>query len=122
MQCSVLTILGFSKAYDTVWREKSLLHMLVTIICSKLIGWIQSIFNNHRARVQLINVFSSSRRFTQGLPHGSVLSPLLFLSYINNLASSLNDNAVIALFSGDVSILTRACRKKDCLNCCQVSS
>ena len=40
------------------------------------------------------------------------LSPLLFLFYINNLVSSLNSNAAIALFADDVSILITA-RKKD---------
>ena len=39
-------------------------------------------------------------------------SPLLFLFYINNLVSSLNNNAAIALFADDVSILITA-RKKD---------
>ena len=59
-----------------------------------------------------INVFSSSHRFTQGLPQGSVLVPLLFLFYFNDLASTPNDDAVIALFA-DVSILTTAHKRED---------
>ena len=49
-----------------------------------------------------------SRRFTQRLPQGSVLAPLPFLFYINNLAFALNDDAVVALFAGNVSILNAA--------------
>ena len=113
MQRSILTLLDFSKAYDTVSREKLLLHMLDSGIPSTFIRWIQSFFNDRRARVQLFHVFSSSQRFTQGLPLGSVLAPLLFLFYINNLASTLNDDAVIALFTDDVSILTTARKKED---------
>ena len=60
----------------------------------------------------VFNVFSSSRRFTQGLPQGSILAPLLFLFYINNLASTLNDDVVIALFADEVSVLILA-RKKE---------
>ena len=72
-----------------------------------------SLFNDRRARVQLFNIFSSSRRFKQVLPQGSVPAPLLFLFYINNLASSLNDDAVISLFADDVSFLTTAFKKED---------
>ena len=113
IQRSLLTLLDFSKAYYTVWREKLLLHMLDTGIPPTFVRWLQSIFNDCRARVQLFNVFSYSRRFTQGLPQGSVLSPLFFLFHIDNLASSLNDDAVIAVFADDVSILTTARKKED---------
>ena len=113
MQCSVLTLLNFSKVYDTVWREKLLLHMLNTGIPPTFIRWIRSFLIDCRGRVQLFNVFSSSSSFAKGLPQGSVLAPLLFLFYINDLATTLTDDAVIALFTDDVSILTTARKRKD---------
>ena len=67
----------------------------------------------HRARVQLFNVLSSSHYFTLGLPQGSVLPPLHFLFYINNLNSSFTDDAVITHFAGDVSILTKTRKEED---------
>ena len=87
--------------------------MLNTGISPTFIRWIRSFLTDHRGRVQLFNVFSSSRRFTQGLPQGSVLAPLLFLFYINDLATTLNNDAVIALFADDVSILTIAHKRED---------
>ena len=113
MQCSVLTLLNFSKVYDTVWREKLLLHMLNTGIPPTFIRWIRSFLIDCRGRVQLFNVFSSSSSFAKGLPQGSVLAPLLFLFYINDLATTLNNDAVIALFADDVSILTTARKRED---------
>ena len=43
----------------------------------------------------------------------AVLAPLLFLFYINDLASLVNKNAVIALLADDIPILTKACKKED---------
>ena len=103
MQRSVLALLDFSKAYDTVWREKLLLNMLDTGISSAFIRWIWSFFNNRRARVQLFNIFSSSRY----LPKAVLKAPCLLHCY---LASSLNNDAVIALFADNISILTTACK------------
>ena len=47
------------------------------------------------------------------LTQGFVLAPLLYLFYVINLASSLNDAAVIALYADDASILTTAYKKED---------
>ena len=102
MQRSVLTLLDFSKAYDTVWREKLLLHMLNTGIPPTFIRWIRSFVTDHRGRVQLFNVFSSSSRFTQGLPQGSVLC--FFCSTLTILQLHSTDN---------VSILTTARKRED---------
>ena len=63
MHHSVLVLLDFSKAYDTVWREKLLLRMLDMGISITIIRWLRSFLNDRRARVQLFNVLSNSRRF-----------------------------------------------------------
>ena len=113
MQHLILTLLDFSKAQDRVWTEKLLIPMLETGIPSKFIRWIRSFFSYRRASVQLFNVFTFRHRFTQGPPQGPVFALLLFLFYINNLASSLNYDEVIALFAENVSILTTAHKKED---------
>ena len=69
--------------------------------------------------MQLHNVYSSSRRFNQGLPQDSVMAPLLFLFYVNNLAETLPNDVVTALFADGVSILTTARKKEDVVTAAQ---
>ena len=80
----------------------------MTFVC-----WPCFFLTNRRATVQLHNVCDSNRHFNQGLSYGSVLASLLFLFYINNLADNLSNDAVIALFADDISILKTAYKKED---------
>ena len=111
MQRSELALLDFSKAHDIIWRGKLLLHKIDMGTPATIIRWLRSFLNDRRARVQHFNVLSSSKRFRQGLPQSSVLAPLLFLFYINDLVNKLFEEAVIAMFADDVSILTTARNK-----------
>ena len=106
MQRSVLVLLDFSQAFDTVWRQKLLLSMLDLGVPIEYIRWIYQFLNNRQARVKFNGSKSISRQLHQGLPQGSVLSPLLFIFYINNLANILPANTVNCLFADDVSILS----------------
>ena len=108
MNRSILVLLDISKAYDTVWREKLLRSMLEKGIPAQFIRWLRSFLNDRTARVSLNGHLSRSVLFKQGLPQGSVLAPLLFLFYINNLAESLAEDVLMAIFVDDVTILSTA--------------
>ena len=102
---SVLVLLDFSKAYDTVWKEKLLINMLEQGIPIGLLKWIKAFLENRQAKVKFNGEYSKSKTMRQGLPQGSMLSPLIFLFYINNLARSLPPTTTNSLFADDISIL-----------------
>ena len=104
MQRSVIALLDFSKAYDTVWREKLLLSMYQKGVPLMYIKWLYAFLQNRQAKVRFNNELSNSRTMQQGLPQGSVLAPLLFVFYIDNLASILPEETLNALFADDVAI------------------
>ena len=102
---AVLVLLDFSKAYDTVWRERLLMTMIEDGVPMIMVRWLFSFFQNRQAQVKFSGVLSKSRIFKQGLPQGSVLSPVLFLFYINQLAKILPHGTINSLFADDVSAL-----------------
>ena len=105
MERSVLVLLDFSSAYDTVWKEKLLVSLYDQGIPLQMVNWLASFLNNRVAKVRFGDALSSARIMRQGLPQGSVLSPLLFILYINNLAQLLPEGATNALFADDVTTL-----------------
>ena len=67
--------------------------------------WVNSFMSNRQAEVKFGGSLSRSRTFAQSRPQESVLSPLLFLIYINNLAKCMSDTDTVVLFEDDVGIL-----------------
>jgi len=68
------------------------------------------ILNNN---VNCQNLSSTLQKITQGVPQGSILGPLLFLIYINDLPKIINDIAIPILFADDTTILITSPNKSD---------
>ena len=113
MERSVLVMLDYSKAYDKVWQQRLLLSMEEKGIPMKFLKWISAFLGNRLARVRFQDATSKVRVMRQGLPQGAVLSPLLFLFFIDNLAKELPPDTLNALFADDVTALATARTKEE---------
>lgn len=87
-QKNVKTCVAFmdlSSVYDTVWKKGMIYKLQKTIPCAKTSKLIQSMLSNRRITVQLNGKVSRPRTIKNGLPRGSVLAPLLFNIYTNDM-------------------------------------
>lgn len=99
----VLQIFGnTNKAFDRVWH-KGLIHKLRNVgIIGGLLNWFTDYLSNRKQRVVLPRAASDWTQIHAGVPQGSVLGPLLFLIYINDIVENIN--ACIRLFADDTSL------------------
>ena len=73
-------------------------------ISSKLLLLLKDFFKSRKQRVILNGQHSSWRDVNAGVPQGSILGPLLFLVYINDLSNDLKSNP--KLFADETSLFS----------------
>ena len=110
---TVLMLFDYSKEYDTVWRTGLLQKMLDIGIPLRFVQWTTAWLTNRIARVQLNGVTGRCRTFKEGLPQGSVLSPLLFVLNINDLLGNFSESTMVCAYSDDLALACRGRKKED---------
>ncbi len=91
-----------SKAFDRVWH-RGLIYKLSSIgINGCLLQWFKSYLMSRKQRVVHANASSTWEPVKAGVPQGSILGPLLFLIYINDIVNDIKSK--IRLFADDTSL------------------
>ena len=96
--------LDISKAFDRVWHEGLIYKLRRCGISGNLLSLIKDFLANRKQRTVLNGKTSEWGSVTAGVPQGSILGPLFFLVYINNLTDNLKCN--VKLFADDTSLFT----------------
>ena len=95
-----------SKAFDSIFHKKLLIKLRAYGIHNYVCNWIED-FLTHRLQCVTINNCSSSRlSCTSGIAQESILGPILFIIYINDLSDSIMHSDIF-LYADDAKILKR---------------
>jgi ribonuclease P/MRP protein subunit RPP40 len=96
--------IDFSKAFDSIVYSKLLFKLSSLGITGKLLAWLAAFLHNRNQCVAIENIFSSVSSVISGVPQGSVLGPVLFLVFINDIDVICHGRSRIKLFADDLKI------------------
>ena len=97
----------FMKAFDKVTHKRLVYKVEKYGIKGNIIGWIDSFLSGRTQCVNVNGKISSSQPVTSGIPQGSVLGPILFVIYINDLPEALKGGSIAFLFADDTKIFRK---------------
>ena len=102
-----VVFIDLTKAFDTIDHEIILRKMSYLGVDQAAMKWFSSYLSGRTQRCNVSGKLSSARTLSCGVPQGSILGPLLFLIYINDLPNSLR-GAVPRMFADDTNLTLSA--------------
>ena len=99
-----IVFLDYQKAFDSVPHRRLLSKLSSYGVGGKILKWIQEFLCGRTQYVAVRKDRSAEAEVTSGVPQGSVLGPLLFIIYINDLPGNVESNA--QMFADDTKVFT----------------
>ena len=105
--------LDYAKAFDKVDHQLLLKKLKLYGFSPKLVSWIESFLSNRSQRVVVDGHMSFTAWIISGVPQGTVLGPILFLIYINDIADCVT-SCTLKCFADDTKI-SKAITESSCV-------
>ena len=101
----------FMKVFDKVPHKRLITKLESYGLSNQIIKWVDNFLNKRNQKVTVNGNESRNRLVTSGIPQGSVLGPILFVIYINDLLECVKANTY--LFADDTNIFREIKTEED---------
>ena len=98
--------IDFQRAFDTISHTKLIQKLTSYGVSGNLLFWIKSFLTNRYQCVRINSSQSSNLPVISGIPQGSVLGPILFNIFINDISDNFSDDVRTQLFADDLKLYT----------------
>ena len=106
-QVSGLVFVDYKKAFDLIDHDIPLSKLEAYGITSRELVLLRKYLKGRRSSVLINGVQSKCRMITYGVPQGSVLGPLLFIIFVNDLPHSVSQS-IVDIYADDTTLSTSA--------------
>ena len=101
-----IAYIDFCRAFDAISHPKLLLKLSAYGLSGNLYLWIKAFLTNRRQLVRISSSYSSICTVTSGVIQGSVMGPILFTLFVNDITDSLDCTTTAKLFADDLKLYT----------------
>ena len=106
-QCAIVS-LDLSKAFDSINHQLLINKLQKLNLSSSALKWISSYLSNRKQRTKFEKFTSEQVEVKSGVPQGSILGPLLFLTFTNDLPLVFKDKCKIMSYADDTQLIVEA--------------
>ena len=106
-----MILIDLQKAFDTINHDILLKKLSIIGFSDHTVKWFQSYLSNRKFMVNLENSFSEVSSISCGVPQGSILGPLLFLIYVNDMPMAVKCD--LFLYADDTCLVFQSKNVKD---------
>ena len=104
----------YMKAFDKVPHKRLINKLSAYGLSESVVEWIKSFLSDRTQQVVVNGQRSAQKKVTSGIPQGSILGPILFIIYINDLPETLSEDTNVFLFADDTKIFRKIEDPDDC--------